>query len=237
MKEYFQQLTQFVANSTDLFPGIHGKIIVSGTIVVILVFIRSLIMRIVWSRVQDVHARYVWRKSLVYIFALIGLILLVNVWFKGMADLGTYFGLVSAGLAIALKDPVINVAGWLFIIMRRPFTLGDRIEINNHAGDVIDIRVFQFTLMEIRNWVDADQSTGRVIHVPNGKVFTETLANFSKGFQFIWNEIPVLVTFESNWQKAKKLLEEIANEVAMHLSQEAERKVMEASKKFMIYYR
>ena len=67
-------------------------------------------------------------------------------------------------------------------------------------------RIFMFTLMEIGNWVDADQSTGRVIHIPNGKVFKEVLANYSKGFQYIWNEIPVLVTFESNWKKAKEIL-------------------------------
>ncbi len=86
--------------------------------------------------------------------------------------------------------------------------MGDRIQVGNFAGDVIDLRIFQFTLMEIGNWVDADQSTGRVIHIPNGKVFTEMLANYSKGFHYIWNEIPFLVTFESNWKKQKKYFRE-----------------------------
>ena len=60
-----------------------------------------------------------------------------------------------------------------------------------------------FSLMEIGNWVDAEQSTGRVIHVPNGKIFSEPLANYTDGFQYIWNEIPVLVTFESDWKKSQ----------------------------------
>jgi small-conductance mechanosensitive channel len=74
----------------------------------------------------------------------------------------TYLGLVSAALVIALQDPITNFVGWVFIISRRPFEIEDRIQIGEDAGDVIDIRFFQFSLNEIGNWVDADQSTGRI---------------------------------------------------------------------------
>ncbi|MFH1862434.1 MAG: mechanosensitive ion channel family protein, partial [bacterium] len=104
------------------------------------------------------------------------------------------------------------------------------------SGDVVDIRMFLFTLMEIRNWVDADQSTGRIIHIPNGKVFTEVQANYSRGFQFIWNEVPVLITFESNWHAAKAILQSIVVRHAEHLSAQAEERIKEATKKFMIFY-
>src|SRR3989441_12617332 len=110
-----------------------------------------------------------------------------------------------SGLAIALKDPVTNLAGWIFIVWRRPFEVSDRVEIGGHKGDVIDIRLLQFTLNEIGNWVNADQSSGRIIHIPNGKVFTEPVANYDKGFKYIWNEVPVLVTFESDWRQAKAI--------------------------------
>ncbi len=93
-----------------------------------------------------------------------------------------------------------------------------------------------FSLMEIGNWVDSDQSTGRVIHVPNGKIFNEVLANYSQGFEYIWNEIPVLVTFESDWRKAKQILSEIAQRHGTHLSGSAANKLREAAKKFMIFY-
>jgi small-conductance mechanosensitive channel len=130
----------------------------------------------------------------------------------------------------------VNLAAWVFIIWRRPFEVGDRIAIGGDAGDVIDIRVFQFTLMEIGNWVAADQSTGRIIHVPNGKVFAESLANYSKGFQYIWNEVAVLVTFESNWRKAKEILRGIGAKNAEELSASAEDRVRRAARKFMIFY-
>jgi len=166
----------------------------------------------------------------------LGVFLIGRLWFSGFQSIATYLGLLSAGIAIALKDVVSNFAGWLFIISRRPFSVGDRIQIGDHAGDVIDTRFFQFTLMEIGNWVNADQSTGRIIHIPNGMVLSEVLANYSKGFQYIWNEIPVLITFESNWKKAKKILQKIADKDAEQLSKAAEKRVKEASKKFMILY-
>ena len=100
----------------------------------------------------------------------------------------------------------------------------------------IDIRFFQFTLNEINNWVDADQSTGRIIHVPNGRVFKDSQANYTQGFSHIWNEIGVMVTFESNWEEAKQLIEKIVKDHAEQLSKAAETRLIAASKKFMIFY-
>jgi small-conductance mechanosensitive channel len=88
----------------------------------------------------------------------------------------------------------------------------------------------------VGNWVDAEQSTGRIIHVPNAAVFLKPQANYSRGFQYIWNEIAVLVTFESNWKHAKDLLEKIVNEHAEHISKAAEKRIKEATKKYLITY-
>lgn len=143
---------------------------------------------------------------------------------------------MGAGLVIALQAPVMNVAGWIFIVIRKPFDVGDRIEINGVAGDVIDIRFFQFTINEIGNWVAADQSTGRIIHIPNGEIFKASQANYDQGFSHVWDEISLRVTFDSDWKKAKELCEKIVNEHAEELSFSAKRKLLEASKKFMIFY-
>jgi small-conductance mechanosensitive channel len=199
--------------------------------------IHLIITRLLVPRVENVQTRYRVRKISGYIIFLIGILVVGRIWVEGFQSLATYLGIVSAGLAIALRDPIVNLVGWLFIIWRRPFKVGDRIEVGNRAGDVIDIRIFQFTLMEIGNWVDADQSTGRVIHIPNGKVFTEAVANYSTGFQYIWNEIPVLITFESNWERAKEILMQIASGHAEAASEAAAERVRQATAKYMIFYR
>jgi small-conductance mechanosensitive channel len=219
-----------------LSPAIQGKLLISLIAILIVLILRTLILRVVFQRFEDVRVRYRWRKSSAYLAFLFAVLVLGRVWFEGFQSIATFLGLLSAGIAIALKDLFINLAGWVFIMWRRPFEVGDRIQIGGQAGDVIDIRIFQFTLMEIGNWVDADQSTGRVIHVPNGKVFTEAQANYHKGFQYIWNEIPVLITFESNWSRAKDILQQIGIKHAEHLSESAEQRIKEASRKFMIFY-
>ena len=230
------QLAQYIEDHLGIHGAHQAKFLITLLVIFVLWVVRFIILRVVWRQTEDVRLRYTWKTSLSYTFPFISLLAVTVIWIEVFEKLGTFLGLMAAGLAIALKDPLTNFAGWLFVLFRKPFTVGDRIEIGKHKGDVVDIRIFQFTLLEIGNWVDADQSTGRVVHIPNGKVFTDSQANYSKGFQFIWNEIPVLVTFESNWQKAKELLFQIVRDEAEHLSKDAEKRVKEASKNFMIYY-
>jgi small-conductance mechanosensitive channel len=217
-------------------PKVQERLLASVIIVLVLYVLRKIILKIAWRRTTDIKTRYNWQKISSYIFAVLGLLLVSRVWFEGIESLTTYLGLVSAGIAIALKDLITGLAGWVFIIWRRPFEVGDRISLGKHAGDVIDIRLFQFTIMEIGNWVDADQSTGRVIHIPNGSVFTEPQINYTKGFKYIWDEMPVVVTFESDWQAARDILLDIVNERTEQVHGEAERSILEASRRFMIFY-
>lgn len=231
-----EELTGAIQRAFAIDPNIQEKLLVSLAIVLLLWLIRLLVMVVVYRRSEDVRVRYRWKKSSQYVAATIAVFALGVIWIQGFQSFATFLGLLSAGLAIALRDLVANFVGWAFILWRRPFEVGDRIEIGGTAGDVIDLRIFQFTLLEIGNWVDADQSTGRVIHVNNGRIFTESLANFSKGFDFIWNEIAVLVTFESDWKRAKKILGEIAARHGAELSTAAEEKVRQAARRFMIFY-
>jgi small-conductance mechanosensitive channel len=229
-------LAEFIHQTTGLSIQFQSKILASIVVFLVIWLIRFLLVRIVWRRSEDIRTRYLWRKMSTYVLVTIGIIIVGRIWFEGIQSIATFMGLVAAGLVVALRDVIMNIAGWVFIITRRPFTLEDRIQIGEHRGDVIDIRVFAFSLLEVGNWVDADQSTGRVIHVPNGKIFTEALANYGRAFQYIWNEVPVLLTFESNWRKAEELLKGIANKHAEHLSESAEQQIKEASRRFMIFY-
>ena len=203
----------------------------------VLLIADKLIIYFITKNIDDVFSRYKWRKMLDYVTFFIGFIIVGTIWIDEFKSLITFFGILSAGIAIALKDPITDLAGWLFIMWRQPFALGDRIQIGIHSGDVIDLRIFKFTINEIGNWVDADQSTGRLIHIPNARIFTDVLANYTAGFNFIWHEIGVLVTFESDWEKAKIILNEILNNKVAHIATEAAKTIKEASKKYMIHYK
>lgn len=236
MNASITSLMKWLHDSLGLSPAVQQKLLLSLVVIFIAWLLRFILLRAVNRKVDDVRALYQWRKNTAYIAAAAVILVVGRIWFQGFQSLATFLGLLSAGLAIALKDLIADLAGWIFLLWRRPFTVGDRVQIGAHAGDVIDIRIFQFTLLEIGNRIQGEQSTGRVIHIPNWKVFNETLANYSTGFQYIWNEIPVLLTFESDWKRAKGLLEDIVKKHAEHLTEEAARQVRAASSKFMIFY-
>jgi small-conductance mechanosensitive channel len=231
-----ESIVGFFRQLLDPGPELLGKLILSAATILVIVLIRWAVMIVVAKRSEDVKVRYRWRKISSYTANILLLFLVGRIWFQGVASLSTFLGLLSAGIAIALKDLLVNFAGWVFILWRKPFEVGDRIQLGQYAGDVIDIRIFQFTLLEIGNWVDAEQSTGRIIHVPNGWVFNQVQANYSKGFQYIWDEIPVLITFESNWEKAEQILNKIVNDHAEKYTDPARQGIKRASRRYMIHY-
>ncbi len=189
----------------DLSPA-QVRLVETVLLIVVVLIIRAIVLRIVHQRIDDAEVWFKTRKYGTYTATAITFLILVNIWLGGIGGALTYIGIVSAGIAIALSDVLKNLAGWVYLVLRRPFKVGDRIEIDGRRGDVVDIRVFRFTMLEIGNWVAADQSTGRLVHVPNGLVFTQELHNYTEGFPFIWDEIPVLITFESDWERCEEIL-------------------------------
>tara|TARA_B100000131_G_C18104363_1_gene607177 strand:+ start:244 stop:1089 length:846 start_codon:yes stop_codon:yes gene_type:complete len=211
------------------------KFIASFIAVLSFIILRKLFLKILFKNTSNALVRYRWQKISSYVINVLGLIIVGQIWFKGFESIATYLGLLSAGVAIALKDPLVNLTGWAFILSRAPFVVGDRIQIGEHSGDVIDINFFKFTLMEVGHWGEGEQASGRIIHIPNGKVFIDILANYSKGFKYIWNEVPVLLTFESDWRKAKKMLEKISKKHTANISKVAAKNYKEVSKLYMVY--
>jgi len=212
------------------------QIVFSLVAVIITYLIAFFIIQIINKTVKDLKRKYTLRKFTAYIATIICILVIILIWIKRAASVTTIISVLGAGLTLALHQPITSIAGWLLILIRRPYDTGDRIAIGNISGDVIDIRLFFTSILEIGNWVDADQSTGRIIHCPNGKVFTEPIFNYTRGFEYIWNEIKTVVTFESNWKKAKDIILDIGSKDYRDLSEKVRDKIDTMSKKYMIYY-
>jgi small-conductance mechanosensitive channel len=215
---------------------VEVNLLLSVLLVASILVIWVLVGRVITRRVDDPQIWYQTRKAASYLGALVGTFGLVAIWVTELRELGTFLGLLSAGIAIALSDLLRNIAGWLYILLRRPYRVDDRVQIDQVAGDVIDIRVFRTTLLEIGNWVDADQSTGRIVHVPNGKVLSSDVYNATEGFGYLWHEIPVLVTFESDWKRAEELLRGTLEAIGGHTTEEAAIRIRRASRAYKIRY-
>lgn len=218
----------------NISEAVTEKLFFTVTALTFIVLLRLLTGMLVSHKVKDDKRRYHVRRTVTYIYTVIVLLVVGSIWVKGIASLGTFLGLAGAGLAVALHDTIANIAGFFFIEARKPFRVGDRIEIDGVKGDVIDLRLFEFSIVEVGNWVDADQSTGRIVHLPNSMVMHSPLSNYNIGFEYIWNEIPVLVTFESNWKKAKGILRQVAKEHAEALTAGAQAQIRRAAQKYLI---
>lgn len=212
------------------------KLFWSAVGLVIAILIVKLINRVLFKKIADTNKFYMTQKRIYYIVSILYILTVLFAWLEVAGSFTTYIGLLSAGIAIALKDIFSNMAAWLFIILKKPFAVGDRILIHGQRGDVIDVRIFQFSLIELNEPEEGEQSTGRIVDIPNHFVFLYPVVNYVKGFQYIWNEIKVEITFESNWQKAKKELEKIVDRHALHFTEQAERQIKQAARKYMIYY-
>jgi small-conductance mechanosensitive channel len=217
-------------------PALLERLFETLVVIVVYLMVRRIARRIVMRTIGDPASRYTATRMVAYGFGVVALGLLLKIWVQGVTGFATYLGLLSAGMAIALQDPLINLAGWVFILVRQPFKVGDRIQVNQHAGDVVDIRLFRFIMLEIGQWVHADQSTGRVLHVPNGWVFKNSVANYDEAFGYIWNELEVVVTYESNWRKAKEVLTRTVTEHSEQLKPDAAQRIVAAADKYHIKF-
>lgn len=214
--------------------NLRMKILQSVFIFALFYLFRFIVIKYFVRNLKSSQSRYRWQKATSITTSVIVCFILLRIWFDGVDSLATYFGFLTAGLAIALKDLIANMAGSLYVVSRHPFDIGDRIQIGAHRGDVIDIQLFQFTILEIGEWTNSDNSTGRIVHVPCGKIFSETLVNYNQAFRHIWNEISFRITFESDWKQAKALVIKVLADREFQLSTLTQEQLHESSLKFML---
>lgn len=212
------------------------RILWSIALLLIIGVIRHSVNQLAYRNIENHHVYHRVRRITFYISTAIYALGLFIIWVENTRSLGTFLGLISAGVAVALKDIIINIVGWIFIVVRRPFRVGDRITINQTKGDVIDIRAFQFSLIEVNPKNGAEQSTGRIVDIPNHYIFIYPVVNSVKGFAYIWQEIMIEITFESDWELAKEKFYEIMNHHASPYINLAEEEVKKASRQYMIHY-
>lgn len=176
-----------------------------------------------------------WRQISFYLTFFACLILLAPAWLASLEGLLTIIGLFGAGVLLVMKEVILNTAGWFYIAIRRPFTVGNRVAIGDHIGDVLDIRMQAFTMIEVLPVAKGGQSTGRVLHIPNSLLFSHALSNASKEFSFNWNELEVPLSQDSDWRRATEILQQVAEESIEQISQEDQR-IRDSEEEYAIHY-
>ena len=125
--------------------------------------------------------------------------------------LGTAF--VSAALIYVMQEPLLNLVGWVILVSMSLFKLGDRIEMNNTRGYVVEITPMNTTIREFGGVLYGDSFTGRYVTVPNSHILKGNVFNYTKDTPFIWDQLVLNVTYESDVKLAERLLFDAAEEV------------------------
>src|SRR5271163_4184866 len=166
-------------------------------------------------------ARYKVRKFVVFIGYLTILLFLAILFEDRLGRLSFALGVAGAGVAVALQDVLASIAGAFSIGFSKLYDVGDRVQIGETRGDVIDIGLLRTTLMEVGSWVGRDLYSGRIVRIPNSIVLKVPVFDYSQGFRFIWDEIKVLLTTTSDCQLAREMLLRVATEAIGEYEAEA----------------
>ena len=130
--------------------------------------------------------------------------------------LGVLFSLGVVGFAVtfALQQPLFSLIGWVYIMVKRPYGVGDRVAIEESKGDVVEVDFLVTTLWEINGeLVSSNQPSGRIITLPNSVVLSSHVKNYTREeFPYVWNELSVEVAYETDLEFAKATMCEVADD-------------------------
>jgi small-conductance mechanosensitive channel len=203
MNELFRDIDS-LSLFTKCIAAVVGILVIHGAF--------HLLERTVPKRFGKADSRYKVRKFVVFTGYLSILLFLTILFEDRLGRLSFALGVAGAGVAVALQDVLASIAGAFSIGFSKLYAVGDRVQIGDTRGDVIDIGLLRTTLMETGNWVSKDFYNGRIVRIPNSTVLKGSVFNYSQGFQFIWDEIKVTLTAASDCLLAKQVLLRIAKE-------------------------
>nr|WP_299204519.1 mechanosensitive ion channel domain-containing protein [uncultured Brumimicrobium sp.] len=170
------------------------------------------------KKLPDVGVRYKSQKGIEILGYILMVLVTISFFSGSIKDFGLAIGLLTAGITITLQELILSIAGSFFIYLSKVYKPGDRIEMNGIKGDVIDVDSIYTTMMEIGEWVNSDNYSGRIVKISNAFVFKGAVYNYSQNFPFVWDEFTLPIRYQSDIELAKKIISEVATE---HLSEYA----------------
>jgi len=183
---------------------------------------------------KDERERYRRRNFFTTIVVLSALAAVAILWSHTLKNKGTFLGLIGAGMAVALKEPLLSIAGRLAIFSGHMYTAGDRIELQQMKGDVIDVGFFYTRMLEIGSWVRGDQYSGRITLIPNSIIFGSPILNYTQHLSCIWDEVGLPITYNSDMEAAIRILTDVGAEYTDKFLKTAQKELEAMKRRFLV---
>ena len=238
MLKVLEELSEYISRDIGLEKQYVYLTIL--TIFAILFFdIAKFVIRKIYSAlpVSDKKKYYRNRKIKITLIVICWLVV-VLIWKEQIKSLITLISFVSAAVTIALREIIFNFFAGIYINAKKIFEIEDRIEIKGIKGDVITMHSLGFEMLEIADGNEYEQSTGKIVHIPNSDVFSEPTKNFTKAFKYIWDEIKINIELDSDVEETKSYIYNILKniEILKEIPEKMENQVDDVTVQYRIYY-
>ena len=207
---YIKDFSKIISNITTINEDYIYLFFRSIIFIILITIIQHLILKII-KKIDSSKKEYVYSQRLKVIANILKVITIIFIWAKYISNILTLITFVSAAFTIALREFIFNFFAGMYIKINKTIEVEDRIEINGIIGDVINIKLMNFEVLEADTTKKRGQSTGIVVNFPNTEIFREPLKNYSKAFKYIWDEITVKIPLDSDINKTKKIIYKIVN--------------------------
>jgi len=165
---------------------------------------------------------------------LVGSSIVLLIWLGFGSNFTVAMGILGAGIAFASQETIGSLAGYLSIVTGNLYRIGDRVRIGEVTGDVLDISMLRTTVMEIGEWVKAEQYTGRVVTIANRFVFSHPVFNYTQHWEYLWDEITIPISYDSDWRRARDIMLARAEEYTAHVQSDAQADLQALMKRYPI---
>lgn len=231
-----ENFTNFLMKTLNITNVYIINIIYTLLAFIILKIISRLIKFINKKAISSEKQIYIFQKRNKAIFTILFSIITLLIWQNELKDIITLISFVSAALTLALRDIIYNYFSGIYIKLSKPINVEDRIKVGDTTGDVINISSLSFELLEVD--LETNQSTGKIIHIPNSQIFSTQIKNYNTAFKYIWDEISINISLNSDIDKAKKILLKIVstNEIIKDIPKKMKAEIKNSNSDYRIYY-
>jgi small-conductance mechanosensitive channel len=198
---------------SDRYPLVLKLVLAVGVIVVCFAAMRLVDVYFI-GRVRNAVYQYNLKRVSRLVLWLVIAFFVLTIFFQNWYTAVVSFGLISLVLGFALQTPITSFIGWIYILVREPYRVGDRIKIGQATGDVIDVNYLDTTLWEFGgDYLSTEHPSGRIIKFPNSNVLSSPVYNYTWPlFPYIWNEIKFQVAYNSDLDFVAKTMTEVAEQ-------------------------